>query len=436
MRRRALAIMLKSIVLIAALATSITLAQPTITVTPSITHPGDSVTITIEGVGEERCAIEIRGPGGGLAYIREVKLSNGTGSVSWDIPEAAVLGNYTIYVSCETSGNNTAVLTLRAITPPGAAPPTQEARRVKGIERLIEVGEKLQSLVHCRSDVLLKHNVTVHAELNASFAEVLNLTAEGDEYLKAALEAWEAGNYTDAKIYVVMAIRSYGSALELQEAIGEALNASFKACRMVVAEQPPTPPAPKANVTCKWSPQFYPLMTAFDVAEHRLEELREMVSKLEERGYNVSQLVSLLKEAEELIEEGRALAVNCNISAAALKLAEARRLIGLITAQVHKLGYAALIHKLEEMGIKANMSELRRALKERRFLQKLEEKIEKLLEKIREKQAKLEKHLEKMLERLRERIQESIKRRQGTPGPGIWPGPPRGHGHRRGGRGH
>ncbi|MCD6358123.1 MAG: hypothetical protein J7L75_06065 [Thermoproteales archaeon] len=319
-----------------------------------------------------------------------------------------------------------------------AAPPAQELQQAKGVESLIKVAEKLQSLVHCRSDVLLEYNVTVYAELNASFNAVLNLTARGDNYLSAALEALEAGNYTDAKRYAVMAIRSYGSALELQEAIGDSLNASFRACRTVIAEQPPTTPAPeaRANTTCKWSPEFYPLMTAFNVAERRLEELEKMLSRLEEKGFNVSQLVPLLKEAEKLVEEGRALAISCNVSAAAHKLAEARKLIGLITSEIHRLGYVALVHKLEKMGVRANMSELRRALKARRFLQKLEEKIERLLKKIKERQEKLDKHLEKMLEKLRERIQENIRKRQSAPGLGVQPGPPRGHGHRRGGRGH
>jgi len=95
-----------------ALVISIVLAQPTITITPTITYPGGSITITIEGYDGEYCAVEIRDPADSLAYTKGINLSGGTGTVGWDIPETAILGNYTVYVSCEQSGNSTAILTL------------------------------------------------------------------------------------------------------------------------------------------------------------------------------------------------------------------------------------------------------------------------------------------------------------------------------------
>ncbi len=98
--------------LIAALAVSIALAQPTITVTPDITYPGGSITITIEGTDDEYCAIEIRDPTDSLVFAKGIYLSAGTGSVGWDIPETAILGDYTVHVSCDTSGYNTATFTL------------------------------------------------------------------------------------------------------------------------------------------------------------------------------------------------------------------------------------------------------------------------------------------------------------------------------------
>jgi len=98
--------------LAAALAISIALAQPTITITPQVTYPGTSITIDITGTDAEYCAIEIRDPLNNLVYTKGIHLSGGTGTVSWNIPETAILGNYTVYVSCEITGNNTATFTL------------------------------------------------------------------------------------------------------------------------------------------------------------------------------------------------------------------------------------------------------------------------------------------------------------------------------------
>jgi len=98
--------------LIAALAVSIALAQPNIIVVPKITYPGTTITITIEGTDDEYCAIEIRDPTDSLVYAKGIYLSGGTGTVGWDIPETAILGNYTVYVSCDISGTNSTIFTL------------------------------------------------------------------------------------------------------------------------------------------------------------------------------------------------------------------------------------------------------------------------------------------------------------------------------------
>ena len=98
--------------LIAVLAVSIVFAQPTITVVPIVTYPGGSITITIEGTDAERCAVEIRDPRGGIPFTKDLNLSAGVGTVSWDIPETAILGNYTVHVTCDISGYNNATFTL------------------------------------------------------------------------------------------------------------------------------------------------------------------------------------------------------------------------------------------------------------------------------------------------------------------------------------
>jgi|GEM_PF-4576605 len=82
------------------------LAQPpTVTVTPLAVTPGGVVTISVTGQRGEKCGIEIQDPFGNSVFVKEITLSPaGEGSVSWQIPTAAGLGTYTVYVSCEATG--------------------------------------------------------------------------------------------------------------------------------------------------------------------------------------------------------------------------------------------------------------------------------------------------------------------------------------------
>ncbi|MEM2410724.1 MAG: MG2 domain-containing protein [Thermofilaceae archaeon] len=89
-----------------ALLALLALAKPTVTVTPPAVAPGWVVTISVTGgqAGEE-CGIEIENPSGNKVFEKEITLSPaGAGSASWQIPTAAGLGTYTVYVSCEDSG--------------------------------------------------------------------------------------------------------------------------------------------------------------------------------------------------------------------------------------------------------------------------------------------------------------------------------------------
>ncbi|MEM2187252.1 MAG: hypothetical protein QXT37_09760 [Thermofilaceae archaeon] len=88
-----------------ALLALLALAQPTVTVTPPAVTPGGVVTISVTGQAGEKCGIEIQDPFGNRVFVKEVTLSPaGEGSASWQIPTAAGLGTYAVYVSCEASG--------------------------------------------------------------------------------------------------------------------------------------------------------------------------------------------------------------------------------------------------------------------------------------------------------------------------------------------
>jgi DNA repair exonuclease SbcCD ATPase subunit len=201
--------------------------------------------------------------------------------------------------------------------------------------------------------------------------------------------------------YAQLAIQSYGRALELQEDIKEQLGVSFAACKAVIAPPKKEVPAPARNVTCKWTPEFYPLMTAFNVTEHRIEELRALLAKLEERGYNVTGLAMMLDEAKKLVEEGRKLAQNCSISEAAHKLADAKKYIGAVDAAIAKLGGKRFVKEVRKVEIEIDETEVEEALKKGKLSEKLAEKVNETLRKISE----TEKADEKALKNIEKRIE-------------------------------
>ena len=99
-----------------ALLALLALAQPTVTVTPPAVTPGGVVTISVTGQAGEKCGIEIQDPFGKRVFVKEVTLSPaGEGSASWQIPTAAGLGTYAVYVSCEASGAAAAAFRVTAL---------------------------------------------------------------------------------------------------------------------------------------------------------------------------------------------------------------------------------------------------------------------------------------------------------------------------------
>lgn len=373
------------------------------------------VEITILGVANATYGVEVRGPANETVAVKEVQTNaTGVAVLVLELPETYPSGTYTVYVA---GANESATATFKIAWPaPQVAP---NATLVPGARvaapNLLRAAAKLGAMVHCRNEVLRSANVT-QGELQL----ILNLTAAGDAYLARANASLAAGNYTAAMRYAQLAIQSYGKALDLQEDIAELLNVSFAACRAVL-KPPKVPPALAGNATvlprnatCKWTPEFYPLMTAFNVTERRIEELRGLLSKLEERGYNTTGLALMLDEASKLVNEGRALAQACNISSAAHKLAEAKKYLGAVSAAIAKLGEKRFVNEIRKAGLDVNETEVEGALKRNMVAEKIAEKVEEKLNKTAkeleekvnftklEKMEKEIRNLEKLVERVKE----------------------------------
>jgi len=356
------------------------------------------VKIMINGSPNTTYGVEVRGPANETIAVKEVNANaSGIAELELELPEIYPGGNYTVYVSGGGETFNTTFTVMWKTTIPGAK---------IAAANLIQVAGKLGAMVHCRNEVLQAANVT-QTELNATFQAVLDLTAAGDRYLALANSSLAAGNYTAAMRYAQLAIQSYGRALELQEDIKEQLGVSFAACKAVIAPPKKEVPAPARNATCKWTPEFYPLMTAFNVTERRIEELRALLAKLEERGYNVTGLAMMLDEAKKLVEEGRKLAQNCSISEAAHKLADAKKYIGAVDAAIAKLGGKRFVKEVRKAEIEINETEVEEALKKGKLSEKLSEKINETLRKIIEAEKMSDKNL-KNIEKKVEKIEKLV----------------------------
>ncbi len=392
-------------------AASFVLAAPLIvTATVDYTYTPQAtaavVHIMINGTPNITYGVEVRGPENEIIALKEVEANeSGLAVLELELPETYPAGDYTVYISGGGENYTTTFTIMWNVT----------IGTEKAVANLIRVATKLGAMVHCRNEVLLAANVT-QTELDATFQVVLDLTKAGDEYLALANSSFITGNYTAAKRYVQLAIQSYGRSLELQEEIGEELDVSFAVCKAVIAPPKEEGPAPARNVTCKWTPEFYPLMTAFNVTERRIEELKLLLAKLEERGYNIAGLATMLDQASELVEEGRQLAQVCNISEAAHKLGEATKLIGLVNAEVAKLGAKRFAHELAKAGVEINETEVREALRRGQIVDKIAEKIEEASRRLEERIENIEEKIEEMFERLgriMEKLPEKVKERVG-----------------------
>lgn len=354
------------------------------------------VEISIEGAPNATYGVEVQGPSGELVAVKEVDTDeNGLAVLILEIPDTFPHGTYTVYVSGEGE-NATATFEINWEAPGAEEEPVKEvpvggAAARRGVAaaalNLFKVAAKLSRLVHCRNEVLATANVT-QTEHADTYQTILELTARGDTYLSLANSSITAANYTAALRYAQEAIRNYGKALELQELVKDLLNLSFAACKVVLAPvEPPRDKGPAVNRTCKWSPEFYPMMTAFNVTERRIEELEKLIARAAEQGYNVSGILSLLEKARSLVEEGRSLAVACNESAAAHRLAEAKKLLGLANAELAKLGARRLAKEMVRRGVEVNETETEevvRAVRNGRALEKISELINRTLNRIRE----------------------------------------------------
>lgn len=114
--------MRKILLLVAAVALAIVVAQPTVTITPSEVAPGGTVTIAIVGADGETCGIEVRDPADALILTDSATLTGGSYTTSVDIPSTARTGEYTVAVTCTTSGSATGSFMVRVPPIVGGTP--------------------------------------------------------------------------------------------------------------------------------------------------------------------------------------------------------------------------------------------------------------------------------------------------------------------------
>jgi hypothetical protein len=281
-------------------------------------------------------------------------------------------------------------------------------------ESLIASAERLQQLVYCRNQVL--QNLSQNSQL---FTQIVNLTATGDNYLAKAKQYLNLGNATQAMQYAVLALRTYGQALDLQEKLRDTLGTSFASCRAVLAPQQANLTANLyrnrvRNETCKWSQDFYPQYVAINVSLQRVNELESIASRAASSGYDTSNATRLLNQARQLLLEAQSLASNCLLNESAHRLAEARKLIGQATSELARAGAMRTIAEMRRNGLDVNgtsVGEVMRALRARKFEEYLLNKTADTLLNVTRNVPGLERQRNRLqlLEQLLARIQERAK---------------------------
>ncbi|MEM2526038.1 MAG: hypothetical protein QXI49_07610, partial [Candidatus Methanomethylicaceae archaeon] len=148
--------------------------------------------------------------------------------------------------------------------------------------------------------------------------EINNAIAEGDALIEQAKEQIRLGNYTQAIELAKQAINSLGNVirkhLRFRERIRERLEER-------VAKG---------------------LLIAIERHKAMIERLEELLVKFKEKGFSIENATIILEEAKALLDEAEALVEKGNITGAAHKMAESRKLIGKAMSSVKKCAHEKL----------------------------------------------------------------------------------------------
>jgi len=294
----------------------------------------------------------------------------------------------------------------------------------KAAEKILYNVERLYNLTNCRYEVLSE---AAPEEYSSELEEIWQLIMNGSSLSSIAKSKFEEGNYTEAKRLAVLSIVNLGRALRLESTLARDLNINFSACRL---EMTPVPPVQlRERIRQKIGKEYekaHALKVAFNVTEDRKEELlnriNELINKideLEEDGILDPELAgqlkanfTLLKQILEinvtrLIEEGRLLLEDFNVSEAAHRLAAANKLLGLVTSSLHRIGYKLLLAKGRALGIALREDEVKGLLKRKRFEHEIRSRLENIREKMEERLKHVRGKTRKMLEKVREKLEKT-----------------------------
>ena len=228
-------------------------------------------------------------------------------------------------------------------------------------ERLIQIANRSRLRVEALMERLNSSGVEIPEE-------ALEHYQHGVDALNKAVEALRDGRAEDSIRYAMEALREFREAL-----------------RILLSEMPTTAAEDVAE-------EMRCLKMAIERAYSFLERMEEMADRLEDEGYNVSEVREMLDEARMHLEEAERLISDGEVEEAARELAAARGLLGRAWAYLHKL----------MMGVRE-----RRIV---RFLNHTERRIEALKMRIETLRGRVpEEKLDRCLRRL-ERVEEKLER--------------------------
>jgi len=223
---------------------------------------------------------------------------------------------------------------------------------------LAQSAERIQSLVHCRNQVI--KNIT---SSNSALLTLLNLTSSADSYLASVSTYMNDKNYSGAFLNAILALRTYGLALEEQEKLGKQFNLSFIQCKAVLAlEHANLSALLRESIgtsrTCEWTIDSYYIFVEINESLRRLGEMENIALNVARNENNVSNVMPLLNQAKQLLIDAKNLTLNCHASESAKKLAEAKRLLTQASSMLADAGATRAISHYKSYGLMINEKEL------------------------------------------------------------------------------
>ena len=239
--------------------------------------------------------------------------------------------------------------------------PTNKAPKTRSAEVLIENAQRLQRIVLCRNNVI-KSNINV-SELGTLWKQIINYTRMGNESLEASLYYNSTGNYTEAMIDAIWAIRYYGKTISFQAHVLGKYNISFNNCTVAALNLTKIHRPSWANETMQKNDTLYNrLSLKISILEQQLNNVSKILSGLNLTADDKAKIDELISQAQKVLDKAKSLLNSSQLTETTVSqinslLAQVHSIFGKINSYIAKIGIQQAYHRALKQGIKMNITE-------------------------------------------------------------------------------